>query len=544
MVNDNLPEDFTTINVEHFSSELNDQYFFFAFMSAWNIFPGTTPYLVITDNYGTPVYFKRFEGDVMDFKVQPNGYLSYYENDARAHFVMDHNFEVIEQIEYMNHTIDFHDFHILEDGTYLLLGLEMRLINIDTVVPGGHENVTVGNTHIQIQDTAQNVLFQWSGWDHFEITDTYDDLFSENYIDVAHTKALEFDDDGCLLMSNRNMYEITKIDTASGEIIWRLGGKNNQFTYTGLDTLGFTGQHDIRKTPGGLYQIFDNGWQMEPPFSSALQLDLDEENKIAHVVKRLRSQPDDIMGWIMGSAQKHEDGRVVVGWGDGNPNITEFDANDNKIVEFSYEAASYRAFKFDWETTAFDFDDEMLEFADVQPGGIITDSIIITNNLSYDIEINNIVSRTGFFTPGESFPFTIAAGESRAINVDFIGDSIGFYQDLLTICSDLDNDTLTRRIAKQIPATVNVTEDASINEHIVQFLKVYPNPASGKMTIENFTTEKTHYLVTTLQGEVLKKFSSDAKNLSIDLSDLPMGIYILKAEYSAGLFTHTKIVKQ
>ena len=35
---------------------------------------------------------------------------------------------------------------------------------------------------------------------------------------------------GHLLISSRHMDEVTKIDRQTGEIIWRLGGKNNDFT--------------------------------------------------------------------------------------------------------------------------------------------------------------------------------------------------------------------------------------------------------------------------------------------------------------------------
>ena len=542
-IDDNLPDDFTPIHVEHFDAPVNNQYFFFAYMRAWNAYPDATPYLIIADNYGTPVFYRKFDYDVMDFKIQPNGQLSYYDNGTNKHYVMDSDLQVVNEADYAGYSLDFHDFHILDNGNYLLLGMEYRVVDMDTVVQGGFPAVTVGNTSIQIQDPNQNVLFEWSGWDHFKITDSYADLLDPNYIDVAHTNALELDDNNTLLLSNRNMYEITKIDMNTGDVIWRLGGKNNEFTYTGLDTLGFSAQHDIRKLPNGLYQLFDNGWEMNPPFSSVLQLDLDEENRVAHVVKRLRSQPEDIMGWIMGNAQYHDDGSMVVCWGSGAPNITEFDANDNKTVEFSYDVASYRAYKFNWETTAFDFNKDNIAFEDVQPGGLTTGSVTITNNLSNEIEINNIVSRTGLFT-GNELPILIPAGENREIKISFTSDDLGTYNDVLTICYDVDEESLTQRIAKQITATVDVTEDAAIPDNYVNVLQVYPNPVSDKLNIKNLKEGTTHLSVSTLQGKILKQFSSDSKNLVIDFADLPAGIYILKATYPDGFSSHTKIIRQ
>lgn len=543
-VYDILPEDFSEIEAVHFATPSEDGYFFFAFMSGFNFFPNTTPYLVIADKYGTPVFYRRFEYDVMDFKVQPNGYLTYYENGEKEHFIMNSSFELIDRVDYLNQSIDFHDFHILDNGNYLLQGNSFRLVDMDTVVPGGHTGVTISMTDIQIQDPNQNILWQWSGWDHFEITDIYDDdlLLDENYIDVAHTNAIEIDDDSTLLLSNRNMFEITKIDMTSGDIIWRLGGKNNEFTYTGIDTLGFSAQHDIRKLPNGLYQLFDNGWEMDPQYSSVLQLDLDEENRIAHVVKRLRSQPDDILGSIMGNAQYHDDGSMVVGWGSGQPNITEFDAADNKILEFSYDAASYRAYKFNWETTAFDFNKEIIDFGEVQPNDVKTGTVIITNNLDSELEINRIVSRTGLFQPSADFPLVISAGKEKQIKIEFSNSELGTFNDVLTICNDVANDTLIQRFAKQIPVMVSVTEDAAIGEIARHQVWVYPNPASEIFTVKFSNPGSKICTLQTLDGRILQKFETSGNKLNVNSQSLSSGIIFIKVEYANGSVATSKVV--
>lgn len=48
--NDELPDDFTTINVEVYGNPQPGEYIFFAWMGQWNQYPDLTPYLVITDN--------------------------------------------------------------------------------------------------------------------------------------------------------------------------------------------------------------------------------------------------------------------------------------------------------------------------------------------------------------------------------------------------------------------------------------------------------------------------------------------------------------
>ena len=56
-------------------------------------------------------------------------------------------------------------------------------------------------------------------------------ILAATIIDYCHTNAIEQDNDGNILISSRNMDEITKINRITGQIIWRLGGKNNQFEF-------------------------------------------------------------------------------------------------------------------------------------------------------------------------------------------------------------------------------------------------------------------------------------------------------------------------
>ena len=70
------------------------------------------------------------------------------------------------------------------------------------------------------------------------------------------------------------MDEITKIDRQTGDIIWRLGGVNNEFTFLN-DSLDFQHsiptpfcyQHDIRRLRNGNITIYDNGNYKHPKYS-------------------------------------------------------------------------------------------------------------------------------------------------------------------------------------------------------------------------------------------------------------------------------------
>ena len=63
-----------------------------------------------------------------------------------------------------------------------------------------------------------------------------------------------------------------------GRILWRLGGKNNEFTFVN-DPERFSQQHSIRRIPNGHVMLFDNGNYHAVPHSRAVEYALDENAK-------------------------------------------------------------------------------------------------------------------------------------------------------------------------------------------------------------------------------------------------------------------------
>ena len=545
---DNLPEDFIEINVDVLDPPTAVGYVFFSVFGAWGMYPDLTPYQIITDNYGTPVYFRKTAHSSQDFKLQPNGYITFYGGNSYKHHMMDSSYNIVKEFQVINHSTDFHDCQILENGNYLLLGHDDRIVDMDTVVQGGHPGVTVRGALIQIISPQEEILFEWSSWDHYRITDAADyqvDFTDPNFIDYVHANALEMDTDSTILICCRNMDEVTKISSISGEIIWRLGGKKNQFTYAGEDTMGFYMQHDIRRLPDGLYQIFDNGNQHDPPFSNALQLSLDVENKIATVVRRIRSNPD-ISGWIMGNAQHLPNGHTFVGWGSGIPNITEFKADGSKALQFSFEAMTYRAFRFPWETKAFEFDRDTMHFGEINSGDSLATPLRITNNLQDSIVINHIVSRTGKFDATGTFPLEIAPGGEKELSIQFKPEEEGIFDDVLTICHDINTEEQVQRIAKQIPVKAAASEDLGIDPSILRYFSFYPNPVSDHLNIRlDKLNQSFEILLYNPGGELLDTYRLKKGEIRINMENYPAGIYLLmiRSEENPGRFIH-KLIKQ
>jgi len=324
----------------------------YLFLSSFT-FPNTVQYLMILDNAGSPVFFRKMPGVVTDFKKQPNGLLTYYLRGPALFYAMDDTYTVVDSFQTgKGFATDLHELQILSNGHALLMSYDLQPMDMSQIVPGGDPDATVTGLIIQELDQSKNVVFQWRSWDHFEITDATQLDLTDSTVDYVHGNAIELDFDGNLLISSRHMDEITKIDRETGEIIWRLGGKNNQFTFIN-DAAQFSYQHDIRRLPNGNITLFDNGNFHSPPFSRAVEYQLDEVNKTATLVWEYRNTPD-TYGAFMGNVQRLSSGNTLVGWGATSPNVTEVRADGSKTLELTFDVGtwSYRAFRFLWSGVA------------------------------------------------------------------------------------------------------------------------------------------------------------------------------------------------
>jgi len=311
-----------------------------------------TPHLIILNNDGQPFHTTQMPVICFDFNIQPNGNLTffnylhggkYYELDSSSYAVVDSFYCGLGD------STDLHELRVLPNRHALLMSYDPQIVDMSQIVEGGYPNATVIGLIIQEIDADKNVVFRWRSWDHFQITDaTHEDLL-DTVIDYAHGNAIELDNDGNLMISSRHMDEITKINRTTGDIIWRLGGKNNQFTFVN-DPIKFSYQHAIRRISNGNITLFDNGNYHIPPFSRAVEYKLDENNRKATLIWEYRNNPT-IYGLAMGFVQRLDNGNTLISWGSTNPTITEVKYNKTKVLEINLPQGvyTYRAFKYKWK---------------------------------------------------------------------------------------------------------------------------------------------------------------------------------------------------
>lgn len=343
-----LPDDFPAITVTVPASNTASGYIFITSFVGPGL-PTPAPYLMILDNRGEPVFFQKQPPNQAgtDLKKQPNGWLTYYDRTIGKFRALDQTYATVRIYGAINHWTNHHDFQLLPNGNQLYLIYDPRVIDMSQVVAGGVPSATVYGLIVQEVDPADNVVFEWRSWDHIALTDSNVDL-TEPEIDLIHGNAVEVDFDGNLLISSRHLDEVTKINRQTGAVIWRWGGKRNQFTFVN-DDRRFSHLHDIRLLPNGHYTLYDNGNHLVPEYSRALEYALDQTNKTATLVWEYRNTPD-TFGEGMGNAQRLPNGNTMIGWGTTAPTLTEVTPDGRKAFELTMDQdhQSYRAFRFPW----------------------------------------------------------------------------------------------------------------------------------------------------------------------------------------------------
>jgi hypothetical protein len=244
------------------------------------------------------------------------------------------------------YNLAMHTFEVLPNGNRLVVMQEDVIMDLTSIVPGGHPAATVQQMFLQELDIDGNILFQWRSLDHLPITVTYENLI-EPTIRYLLLNSVVVDNDGNYLISARNASMIAKIHRKSGKVLWILGGKLNQFTFsTGEGITGdpvFAYQNDVRRLPNGHITLFDNG-APTTKVSRAVEYEINENSKTCKLVWQHRKSPD-IYADVQGSLQTLSNGNRIISWGSALLNnrtiVTELDNNNQEVYEIQLPSMMY-----------------------------------------------------------------------------------------------------------------------------------------------------------------------------------------------------------
>lgn len=343
--------------------------------------PVHPPYVGLVDNTGKFVRWNRLPEFPFDIKQLADGRFGYtvFQSAGTGALassrtvVLDTNLRPVQELSVgFGKNMAMHDFILLPNGNRLMLIQEVVTVDMTQYLPNGNPAAQVTQALVQEVEPSGAVVFQWRSLDHFPVTATYEDLTAAA-IRYIHNNSIWVDDDGHLLLSCRHASAVLKVHRETGEVLWILGGKLNQFTFQNEESAYapnyFSYQHHVVRLPNGNITMFDNGTQKNPQFSRGVEYALDEQNKTCTKVWEYRHSPD-IYTSLQGAMETLPDGHRVIAWGsavfDGAPAVTEINENNEVVFEFSSQrdAYPYKVTKVPWPlraTTADVLIDELLE---------------------------------------------------------------------------------------------------------------------------------------------------------------------------------------
>ena len=313
---------------------------------------------MIFDDHGQLVWFSK-NRYATDFRVQNyrgRPVLTWWQGSILAghgvgeYFIFDDSYREIARVKAANgHKGDLHEFNITPQDTALITSYVPKQTDLSAI--GGPEDGMVWEgTAQEVDIETGELLFEWRSLDHVGVDESYYDNPPDDPnepLDYFHINSLEIDFDRKLLISAKGTSTVYKVDRATGDVLWRLGGKRSDFDMgAGTRTVS---QHDARRQSDGTITIFDNG---APPKvhdqSRGIVVKLDMDEMRATLVREF-AHPNNVLSTSQGNVQVLPKANVFIGWG-SEPYFSEY-THDGKLLfdaKFVGDAQSYRAFRLPW----------------------------------------------------------------------------------------------------------------------------------------------------------------------------------------------------
>lgn len=185
------------------------------------------PFLIEMNTKGEYLFYKSLDAPATDFKIQPNGHYTWFDGTLGKYLVMNKDYKIIDTIAAEGYATNNHELIMFPKGGYMILADDTRIMDLSEIIPGGHTEAEVTANVVQEFDADKNLVFSWNGFDYFTLFDAASDIvLTGGRVDFIHSNSIEVDTDGNIILSSRNLDEITKIHRKTGKILWRMGGKN------------------------------------------------------------------------------------------------------------------------------------------------------------------------------------------------------------------------------------------------------------------------------------------------------------------------------
>jgi hypothetical protein len=325
----------------------------------------------------------------------------------------------------------------------------------------------------------------------------------------------------------------------TGKIIWRLGGKNNEFVYKN-DTRGFSAQHSVMKQKDGSLTLFDNGDGSDPIYSRGIEYHLDEINKEVTLTMEYRHNPD-VFAYVTGNMQRLDNGNTFIFWGSivgqSGHIITEYNPKGDLVYEVRFDLntyPTYAAYHTKWDHNIFRLSNDSINFGEVAQGDSVSHFVNLLNNTNSPVIVTSAYGHKRDFKV-EDLPITIDPLSSKSLSVKFSPESPGTLSDIITLCQGKDSSIVARQLYVKGESVVKT----GIHSESYSELEVYPNPVQSKLKIKSFKLIR-NILICNLSGRIITALNNPGSEFTIDFNFVIPGFYTLVVTY----LDNTKYVKR
>lgn len=234
--------------------------------------------------------------------------------------VLDENYNKIKEIYYKTNNEEIstenHDYIFLGDNHYIISAYTKETVQDLPKFEG--EDVNVWNCRIQEVKDGE-ILWEFQSVNNPNLYNYYNEdntkiMPGGEYINYMHFNSMEIDPkDQNLVCSFRNIDAIMKISRKTGEILWILGGKGDEFGLT--EEQKFHKQHSITFLSDDSILLYDNNEMGSN--TRILIIKIDEKNK---KIENFKSYDSDMFIARMGSVQAidEKNGIYLMTYGLGN----------------------------------------------------------------------------------------------------------------------------------------------------------------------------------------------------------------------------------
>jgi hypothetical protein len=210
---------------------------------------------------------------------------------------------------------------LLPGGAYLI-GAHSPQSHVDLSPYGGPSDADVLNAELQEVGPQGKLLWDWKTQDHIARAETgrwwpytLRNPARHGY-DIPHWNSIE-PHGNAVIASFRQLDAVYKINKATGNIVWKLGGTTTNRSLTVIGdphSYPLGGQHDARVLPDGTLSVFDNRTALTDQAPRMARYRIDQVARTATLIQSI-ADPDIPLSICCGSARLLPDGGWLIDWG-------------------------------------------------------------------------------------------------------------------------------------------------------------------------------------------------------------------------------------